>query len=85
METFNRAVVDRCIELYDTRMAKVVLPVADSVILSAHRAAEKEALDMFEEERFGRKESQELAATPLVNALEQVSGRNRNEGLTAPI
>lgn len=63
MDAFNRAVVDRCLRLYETAMGKVQLPVPDLELDRFHEKVSQEALEVFDSDRFGHLQGEKAEQT----------------------
>eukprot|EP00850_Spirogloea_muscicola_P005528 SM000025S08423 [mRNA] locus=s25:657110:662613:- [translate_table: standard] len=64
IDEFNRAVMARCMAAYRESMGRLKLPTAESTLDEAHEAAANKARDLFELERFGKKDLRQ-ALVPL--------------------
>lgn len=53
MEVFNKGILERCLKLYNERMAKVGLPLPEQSLQDAHERSKKEAMDVFNVQHFG--------------------------------
>ncbi|KAJ6822537.1 guanylate-binding protein 4 isoform X2 [Iris pallida] len=54
VEVFNKAILERCMKLYNQRMDKVHLPVEENRLQEAHEESKNESRKLFEEQHFGR-------------------------------
>ncbi|KAK9201583.1 hypothetical protein WN944_016789 [Citrus x changshan-huyou] len=54
VEVFNKGILERCLKLYNERMAKVGLPLPEQSLQDAHERSKKEAMDVFDVQHFGR-------------------------------
>ncbi|KAK9206602.1 hypothetical protein WN943_016881 [Citrus x changshan-huyou] len=54
VEVFNKGILERCLKLYNERMAKVRLPLPEQSLQDAHERSKKEAMDVFDVQHFGR-------------------------------
>ncbi|KAL5792837.1 hypothetical protein ACOSP7_001431 [Xanthoceras sorbifolium] len=54
VEVFNKGILERCLKLYNARMAKLVLPLPEQSLQDAHERSRKEAMKSFDEQHFGR-------------------------------
>ncbi|XP_068635823.1 uncharacterized protein [Aristolochia californica] len=54
VELFNKGILERCLKLYNERMARLGLPMSEPMLESAHDESRKEAIKTFDEQRFGR-------------------------------
>lgn len=72
VEAFNRAVVDRCVALYNTRMSKFQLPVREEELLSGHESTVHEVTSLFGKERFGRQKDNDESSRMLLMQVEKV-------------
>nr|XP_024360229.1 guanylate-binding protein 4-like isoform X2 [Physcomitrium patens] len=71
VEAFNRAVVDRCVALYNTRMSKFQLPVREEELLSGHESTVHEVTSLFGKERFGRQKDNDESSRMLLMQVEK--------------
>lgn len=55
MEVFNKGILERCLKLYNGRMAKIHLPLSEQSLKDAHESSRREAMKSFDEEHFGRR------------------------------
>lgn len=54
VEVFNKGILERCLKLYNERMAKVGFPLPEQSLQDAHERSKKEAMDVFDVQHFGR-------------------------------
>lgn len=54
VEVFNKGILERCLKLYNERMAKLVLPVPGESLQKAHVEHRQAAMNVFDEQHFGR-------------------------------
>lgn len=54
VEVFNKGILERCLKLYNERMAKLALPLSAPFLQDAHERSKKEAMYVFDEQHFGR-------------------------------
>ncbi|KAK1354770.1 hypothetical protein POM88_048026 [Heracleum sosnowskyi] len=54
VEVFNKGILERCLQLYNDRMEKVVLPVSVESLQAAHEASREVSMKAFDEQHFGR-------------------------------
>ncbi|KAK4848870.1 hypothetical protein QYF36_018198 [Acer negundo] len=54
VEVFNKGILERCLKLYNERMAKLVFPLPEKSLQDAHERSRKEAMKSFDEQHFGR-------------------------------
>lgn len=54
VEVFNKAILERCMKLYNQRMDSLHLPVPESRLDHAHDESKIEARHLFDEQHFGR-------------------------------
>lgn len=54
VEVFNKAILERCMKLYNQRMDRLHLPVPESTLEQAHDESKSEARKLFDEQHFGR-------------------------------
>ncbi|KAL2635536.1 hypothetical protein R1flu_007015 [Riccia fluitans] len=73
VDSFNRGVLDRCVELYESLMSKVKLPVPDAEFDSFHKTAINAAMLHFEKNRFGRHHG-DRAQDALTTELDKIYG-----------
>lgn len=53
MEVFNKGVLERCLKLYNERMAKLNLPLSAQTLQDAHENSKTEVMKVFNEQHFG--------------------------------
>lgn len=54
MEVFNKGILERCLKLYNERMAKLSLPLIGQSLQEYHERSMEEVMKLFEEQHFGR-------------------------------
>ncbi|KAG5587250.1 hypothetical protein H5410_047684 [Solanum commersonii] len=54
VEVFNKGILERCLKLYNERMAKLVLPMPGESLQKAHVEHRQAAMNIFDEQHFGR-------------------------------
>uniref|UniRef100_A0A0E0HXF7 GB1/RHD3-type G domain-containing protein n=1 Tax=Oryza nivara TaxID=4536 RepID=A0A0E0HXF7_ORYNI len=54
VEVFNKAILERCLKLYNERMERVGLPVSVDKLQLIHNLAEDEARKLFDKQHFGK-------------------------------
>ncbi|KAF7818376.1 guanylate-binding protein 4 isoform X1 [Senna tora] len=54
VEVFNKGILERCIKLYNEKMAKYGLPLNVESLQVAHERCRGEAIELFDEQHFGR-------------------------------
>jgi len=54
VEVFNKAILERCMKLYNERMERLHLPVEESSLEHAHDGSQSDARKLFDEQHFGR-------------------------------
>lgn len=54
VEVFNKAILERCMKLYNQRMDMLHLPVSESSLDHAHDESKSDARKLFDEQHFGR-------------------------------
>ena len=72
VEAFNRAVVDRCLGLYNSLMSRFRLPVHEQELLHRHDKAVDEVTTLFQNERFGRNKENDESSRMLLMQVEKV-------------
>ncbi|XP_044503117.1 guanylate-binding protein 4-like isoform X1 [Mangifera indica] len=53
LEVFNKGVLERCLKLYNERMAKLNLPLSAQTLQDAHENSKTEVMKVFNEQHFG--------------------------------
>ncbi|KAG0564101.1 hypothetical protein KC19_8G082700 [Ceratodon purpureus] len=71
VEAFNRAVVDRCLALYNSLMSRFRLPVHEQELLHGHDKAVDEVTTLFQNERFGRNKENDESSRMLLMQVEK--------------
>ncbi|PQM40013.1 guanylate-binding protein 4 [Prunus yedoensis var. nudiflora] len=54
VEVFNKGILERCLKLYNERMAKLSLPLIEQSLQEYHERSTEEVMKLFEEQHFGR-------------------------------
>ncbi|VVA13871.1 PREDICTED: guanylate-binding [Prunus dulcis] len=54
VEVFNKGILERCLKLYNERMAKLSLPLIEQSLQEYHERSMEEVMKLFEEQHFGR-------------------------------
>ncbi|CAL2280741.1 unnamed protein product [Prunus armeniaca] len=54
VEVFNKGILERCLKLYNERMAKLTLPLIEQSLQEYHERSLEEVMKLFEEQHFGR-------------------------------
>ena len=54
VEVFNKAIVERCLKLYNERMGRAGLPVSVDKLQQFHDLAKDEARTLFDKQHFGK-------------------------------
>jgi len=54
VEVFNKAIVERCLKLYNERMGRAGLPVSADKLQQFHDLAKDEARSLFDKQHFGK-------------------------------
>lgn len=54
MEVFNKSILERCLKLYNEKMAKFALPLPLESLQEAHEMCRAVAMQLFDEQHFGR-------------------------------
>lgn len=63
VEVFNKGILERCLKLYSERMGKVALPLSEKYLLEAHEGSRGEAMEVFDEQHFGRYHAKKSVTT----------------------
>lgn len=63
VEVFNKGILERCLKLYSERMGKVALPLSEKYLLEAHEGSRGEAMNVFDEQHFGRYHAKKSVTT----------------------
>uniref|UniRef100_A0A2N9F6P7 GB1/RHD3-type G domain-containing protein n=1 Tax=Fagus sylvatica TaxID=28930 RepID=A0A2N9F6P7_FAGSY len=54
VEVFNKGILERCLKLYNDRMARLHLPVSEQHLQDTHQSSRDGAMQAFDEQHFGR-------------------------------
>ncbi|XAR61149.1 hypothetical protein NMG60_11034773 [Bertholletia excelsa] len=54
VEIFNKGILERCLKVYNNRMATLKLPLSEQTLKNSHDDFREEAMKAFEEQHFGR-------------------------------
>eukprot|EP00268_Persea_americana_P042446 TRINITY_DN4247_c0_g1_i7.p1 TRINITY_DN4247_c0_g1~~TRINITY_DN4247_c0_g1_i7.p1 ORF type:complete len:606 (-),score=119.34 TRINITY_DN4247_c0_g1_i7:352-2169(-) len=54
VEVFNKAILERCLKLYNERMDGLVLPLSEPMLQQAHEESREAAMKVFDAQHFGR-------------------------------
>ncbi|CAN1844770.1 Guanylate-binding protein 4 [Linum perenne] len=54
VEVFNKAILERCLKIYNEPMAKLMLPLKEEAVQDAHGRSRETAMKVFDEQHFGR-------------------------------
>ncbi|CAN0886761.1 Guanylate-binding protein 4 [Linum grandiflorum] len=54
VEVFNKAILERCLKIYNEPMAKLMLPLTEDAVQDAHGRSRETAMKVFDEQHFGR-------------------------------
>ncbi|KAL5988798.1 hypothetical protein ACLOJK_026900 [Asimina triloba] len=63
VEVFNKAILERCLKLYNQRMEMMQLPLSEPMLQQGHDNAREEAMKVFDQEHFGRHHAKRSAET----------------------
>ncbi|KAL3683680.1 hypothetical protein R1sor_001702 [Riccia sorocarpa] len=80
VDSFNRGVTDRCVELYESIMNNLKLPLPDAELDAFHKGTMNDAMELFEKNRFGRHHgdrAQEALSTELEKIYASLLLRNQ--------
>lgn len=61
VEVFNKGILERCLKLYNERMAKLVLPMPGESLQKAHVENRQAAMNVFDEQHFGRHHAKKIS------------------------
>ncbi|KAL6880658.1 hypothetical protein ACP4OV_012223 [Aristida adscensionis] len=76
VEIFNKAILERCLKLYNERMGRAGLPVSVDKLHQLHEQAEAEARRLFDKQHFGKHH----AAQSILQLNEEIKKVYRNIG-----
>lgn len=54
VEVFNKNILEKCLKLYNEKMAKLVLPLPEESLQGAHDESRDEVMQVFDQQHFGR-------------------------------
>ncbi|KAL6968255.1 hypothetical protein U1Q18_034057 [Sarracenia purpurea var. burkii] len=54
VEVFNKGILDRCMKLYNDRMATLKFPISEQSLQKSHEGFREESMKVFDEQHFGR-------------------------------
>ena len=54
VEVLNKAILERCLKLYNERMDGLVLPLSEPMLQQAHEESREAAMKVFDAQHFGR-------------------------------
>ncbi|XP_020233815.1 guanylate-binding protein 4 isoform X1 [Cajanus cajan] len=54
VEVFNKNILEKCLKLYNEKMAKLVLPLPEESLQGAHDKSRDEVMQVFDQQHFGR-------------------------------
>ncbi|KMZ56062.1 Guanylate-binding-like protein [Zostera marina] len=62
VEVFNKEIVERCLKLYSQSMDRMMLPLPEGSLQQAHDQSKNEAMRVFDEQHFGRRQAKQSLA-----------------------
>lgn len=62
VEVFNKEIVERCLKLYSQSMDRMMLPLPEDNLQQAHDQSKNEAMKVFDEQHFGRRQAKQSLA-----------------------
>ncbi|KAE8686164.1 Guanylate-binding family protein isoform 2 [Hibiscus syriacus] len=61
VEVFNKGIIERCLKLYNEKIAKLGLPMPEQSLQDAHERSRQEAMNAFDEQHFGHHHAKQSA------------------------